>query len=132
MNETSVPQPPRLGALEQQVMELLWTHGASTIRELIGRLPQEPAYTTISTVLRNLDRKQMVVPVRERNAVRYRPRRSRDEHAAVLMEHAWSTSEDRRTSILHFVGGMDPDDLALLRDHLERADLERDDRQASS
>lgn len=120
MNEHAPPRAPRLGTLEQQVMESLWTHGASTIRELMGRLPKHPAYTTISTVLRNLDRKGMVVPVRERNAVRYQPRRSRDEHAAMLMKHAWSTSEDRHASILHFVEGMDPDDLALLREHLTR------------
>lgn len=115
-------QPPRLGALEQQVMDELWTHGASTVRELIGHLGQDLAYTTISTVLRNLDRKGMVVPIRERNAVRYRPRRSRDAHAALLMEHAWATSRDREASILHFVEGLDSDALALLRDHLPRGE----------
>lgn len=124
------PQPhagvPRLGALEQQVMDVLWEHGTSTVREVINRLPQDPAYTTISTVLRNLERKDMVVPVRERNAARYRPRRSRDEHAAMLMEHALATSGDRRVSILHFVAGMEPDDLALLRDYLGRNGSEED------
>jgi len=118
------PQPdasaPRLGALEQQVMDVLWDHGASTVREVIDRLPHDPAYTTISTVLRNLERKGMVVPFRERNAARHRPRRSRDEHAAMLMEHALATSSDRRASILHFAAGMAPDDLALLRDYLAR------------
>lgn len=111
---------PRLGALEQQVMELLWEHGASTVREVIGHLTSDPAYTTISTVLRNLARKDMVVAVRERNATRYRPLRSRDEHAAMLMEDALATSSDRGASILHFVAGMEPDDVALLRDHLAR------------
>ena len=110
--------PPRLGALEQQVMELLWEHGDSTVRDVIERLPNEPAYTTISTVLRNLERKEMVLPIRERNAVRYRPHRSREEHAAMLMEHALATSRDRRASILHFVEGMTAEDLTLLRDHL--------------
>lgn len=122
MSEDPKPEAgvPRLGALEQQVMDVLWEHGAATVREVIDRLPHEPAYTTISTVLRNLERKDMVVPFRDGNAARYRPRRSRDEHAAMLMEHALAGSGDRRASILHFVEGMEPDDLALLRDHLAR------------
>lgn len=125
-NSTPDGEPPRLGALERQVMEVLWEHGAGTVREVIDHLPHDPAYTTISTVLRNLERKNMVVPARERNAARYRPRRSRDEHAAMLMEHALATSSDRRASILHFVEGMAPDDLALLRDHLARNERQGD------
>src|SRR5690625_4139037 len=120
---TAAPQgpsePARLGALEQQVIEVLWEHGASTIREVIDRLPNKLAYTTISTVLRNLERKDMVTPERERNGVRFLPRRTREEHAALLMEYALATSGDRETSILHFLGSMTPEDLALLREHLE-------------
>ena len=32
-------EPPRLGPLETQVMDLLWDEGASTIRGVIDRLP---------------------------------------------------------------------------------------------
>ena len=59
MSETdpSAPPLPRLGALEAQVMDVLWDHGPATVREVIDRLPREPAYTTIATVLANLGRK---------------------------------------------------------------------------
>src|SRR5699024_12045888 len=49
--------PVPLGALERQVMEVLWDDGDLTVRELISALGDVHAYTTIATVLSNLDRK---------------------------------------------------------------------------
>jgi len=54
---TRVFEPLRLGALERQVMNVLWDLGASTIRSVIESLSSDPAYTTIATVLGNLVRK---------------------------------------------------------------------------
>src|SRR5699024_12381202 len=51
---------PSLGPLEQKVMHLLWDHGPLTIREVIDRLPEEPAYTTMATALRHLARTDLV------------------------------------------------------------------------
>ncbi len=102
-------------------MDVVWGHGAPTVREVIVTLPHDPAYTTIATVLHNLERKQMVRPVKDGRATRYEPRRSREEHAAGAMQHALASSPDRATSILHFVDAMGDDDLRLLREHLERS-----------
>lgn len=119
MNE-SVVNPPRLGALEAQVMDVLWDHGPVNIREVITHLPTNPAYTTIATVLTNLDRKHMVEVIRRGRSTRYAARFSRQEHAAQIMEHVLDASRDRAASILHFVESMPEDDLDLLRDYLER------------
>lgn len=100
-------------------MELLWDHGRLTIREVIDRLPQTPAYTTIATVLGNLERKEMVLRQRDGRTARYLPRRSRGEHAAWIMEFALASSDDRATSMLHFVEAISPSDLELLRSYLE-------------
>ncbi|WP_051198523.1 BlaI/MecI/CopY family transcriptional regulator [Gordonia shandongensis] len=113
-------QPVRLGTLEQQVMNVLWDRGSSTIREIIDELPTEPAYTTIATVLRNLERKHLVGAHRRRRSVRYHARHSRDVHAANLMSQALDASGDRAASILHFVEGISDDDAALLREYLRR------------
>ena len=112
----------RLGTLETQVMEVLWTHGPSTIREVIGQLPSAPAYTTIATVLTNLDRKGLLTITRLNRSTRYAARIGRHEHAAQLMEQVLHASRDRAASILHFVGSMPEDDLDLLRDYLRRRD----------
>lgn len=111
--------PASLGALEQLVIEALWDHGALSVREVISALGSDHAYTTIATVLSNLERKDMVVSRREGRYVRHLPRRSRSQHAAQLMQHALSTSRDRTASILHFVEAMDEHDLSQLRRYLE-------------
>lgn len=113
---------PRLGALEAQVMDVLWDHGPVTIREVIGHLPSEPAYTTIATVLANLDRKRLVTVTRQNRSTRYAARVSRPEHAAELMEQVLEASRDRAASILRFVESIPENDLALLRDYLKRRD----------
>jgi len=111
-------KPARLGTLEAQVMDVVWDEGASTIREVINHLESEPAYTTIATVLANLERKGLVRTRREGRSVRYLARRTREQHAAALMGHALDTSHDWSASILHFVDSMPEADVALLRDYL--------------
>ncbi|HLS74355.1 MAG TPA: BlaI/MecI/CopY family transcriptional regulator [Actinomycetaceae bacterium] len=113
------PVPAPLGALEQRVIEVLWDHGTLTAREVIAALESDHAYTTITTVLSNLERKRMVTSRRAGRYVRHRPTRSRSEHAAELMEHALSTSHDRTASILHFLGTMNDRELLQLRQFLE-------------
>lgn len=122
MSRQATPGPDRmrLGALESQVMDVLWDHGPVTVREIIDHLPSEPAYTTIATVLANLDRKHLVTITRVRRSTRYAARIGRHEHAAELMEQVLASSRDRTASILQFVDSMPESDLALLRDYLDR------------
>lgn len=110
---------PRLGTLEAQVMDVLWDHGPGTVREVIDHLGGASAYTTIATVLGNLDRKGLVTITRQRRSTRYAARLSRQEHAAELMGHVLDASRDRAASILHFVDTMPESDLALLRGYLD-------------
>lgn len=56
-----MPQP-RLSRLELQVMDALWAHGPSSIRELQERFEERdrPAYTTVQTVVFRLEAKKAV------------------------------------------------------------------------
>lgn len=110
----------RLGALESQVMDVLWERGPATVREVIGGLPTDPAYTTIATVLGNLDRKGLLVITRQDRSTRYAASMSRQEHAARLIEQVLAGTHDRVTSILHFVDSMPMDEIDLLREYLDR------------
>ena len=58
---------PKLGRLELQVMDALWTLGPSTVREIQESLPGEgrPAYTTVLTVVSRLEAKKAVRKVRK-------------------------------------------------------------------
>ena len=53
---------PTLTRLELQIMEALWTHGASSVREIQERFPErnQPAYTTVQTVVYRLEAKKAV------------------------------------------------------------------------
>jgi predicted transcriptional regulator len=53
---------PRLSRLELQIMELLWTHGASSIRAVHDRIAtrKRPAYTTVQTMINRLEAKKAV------------------------------------------------------------------------
>ena len=59
--------PPKLGKLELQVMEALWAHGASSIREVQERFPAKtrPAYTTVQTTFSRLEAKKAVGRVKK-------------------------------------------------------------------
>jgi BlaI family transcriptional regulator, penicillinase repressor len=53
---------PNLSKLELQIMEALWTRGASSIREIQESFPEKrrPAYTTIQTTVYRLETKGAV------------------------------------------------------------------------
>ena len=51
---------PTLSRLELRIMETLWTHGASSVREIHEALPEKvrPALTTVQTMVYRLEKKQ--------------------------------------------------------------------------
>ncbi len=53
---------PKLTRLELQIMEALWTNGASSIREIHETFPEKgrPAYTTIQTTVYRMEGKNAV------------------------------------------------------------------------
>lgn len=99
-------------------MDVLWDRGGVTVRQIIDDLPSTPAYTTIATVLRNLERKELVRSRRKGRFVIHLARMTRQEYAAAAMDHALAASGDRAASILHFVGALPAQDRSLLRRYL--------------
>jgi BlaI family transcriptional regulator, penicillinase repressor len=58
---------PRLSKLEFQIMEVLWSRGESSIREILDSFAErrKPAYTTIQTVVYRLEGKDVVRRIRK-------------------------------------------------------------------
>ena len=58
---------PKLTRLELQIMEALWTHGASSVREIQEQLPEKdrPAYTTVQTMMYRLETKKAIRRVKK-------------------------------------------------------------------
>jgi BlaI family transcriptional regulator, penicillinase repressor len=61
------------GERELDVMTVLWAHGSGTVAEVRDRLPAALAYTTVLTILRNLEAKGFVRHQEEGKAHRYLP-----------------------------------------------------------
>lgn len=111
-------------------MDVLWDRGGATVRQIIDDLPTTPAYTTIATVLRNLERKDLVHSRRQGRYVRHLARVSRQQHAAAAMDHALAASGDRTASILHFVDTLSAQDRGLLQQYLQQHSHPADERTA--
>ena len=58
---------PRLTRLELQIMDALWSHGASSVREIQERFPEKnrPAYTTVQTMIYRLEAKKAIRRVKK-------------------------------------------------------------------
>lgn len=58
---------PRLSKLELQIMEVLWSRGASSVREIQEAFPERnrPAYTTVQTTVYRLEAKKAVKRVKK-------------------------------------------------------------------
>jgi len=59
--------PPKLTRLELQIMDALWAHGPSCVRELLEAFPEKsrPAYTTIQTMVYRLEAKKAIRRVKK-------------------------------------------------------------------
>ena len=78
-----------LTAPELQVMEVLWTRGACSIREIRDALPArgKPAFTTVQTVVYRLEKKRALTLVKRiSNANIFEASISRDEAHTTLVD----------------------------------------------
>jgi BlaI family penicillinase repressor len=66
-----------LGDRELDIMGVLWDLGSGTVAEVRGKLPVDLAYTTVLTILRNLEAKELVSHTAEGKAHRYFPKVAR-------------------------------------------------------
>ena len=66
-----------LGDRELDVMAVLWELESGTVAEVRDKLPADLAYTTVLTILRNLEEKGFVSHSAEGRAHRYHPRLGR-------------------------------------------------------
>ncbi len=63
-----------LGERELDVMAVVWAAGSGTVGEVQRRLDTKLAYTTVLTILRNLEAKKFLRHTEEGRAHRYFPR----------------------------------------------------------
>src|SRR5688572_3335329 len=106
---------PRLTKLELQILEILWTQGNASIREIQEAFPEpRPAYTTVQTTVYRLETKEAV-------------RRARKVSNAHIFEPVVAREDARRRlldEVLSFFGGRA---LPMMAQLVEAGKLTRDD-----
>ena len=77
----------RLGKLELQVMKLVWDNGTATVRDVWEKLYPEKglAYTTVATVMRQLESKGFLKHSEKDRTFIYRPVVGQDEISQGLL-----------------------------------------------
>ena len=119
---------PALGDLEVQVMRRIWARsGPVTVRDVLGDLQadRDIAYTTVMTVMGNLERKGWLRREAEGRAYRYEPLVSAEEYSAGLMRQALEASTDRPSVLMHFIEELSADEARALEDAYRRLTRQR-------
>ena len=114
---------PALGDLEVQVMRRIWARrGQVTVREVLGDLQEDRdiAYTTVMTVMGNLEKKGWLRRHAEGRAYRYEPLVSAEEYSAGLMRQALEASTNRPAALMHFLEQLSADEARALEEAYRR------------
>ena len=107
---------------ELEIMRLVWEVGEATARELQGRLPGEPHYNSVLTIIRVLERKGHLTHRVEGKAHVYRarqhPEKSRGRVLTHLIRQVFGGSA--ASLVLHLVetGDLTEDDLREVRQQM--------------
>jgi predicted transcriptional regulator len=122
-----------LGALERDVLAVVWQHGDTTVRDACERLSSPMAYTTVMTTMDRLYKKGLLSRRKTGRAFVYHAAATRNElegaMAAELVQSLLQSDETSPLPILSsLVDAVSDRDRALL-DELER--LIREKRRAS-
>lgn len=117
-----------LGELEAAVMNVLWDAAEPMkARDVLERLDtgRQLAYTTVSTVLDNLYRKEWVERQRDGKAYLYDAGFSREEASARALREVLDSSSDPHAVLMQFVASVSDEETDLLRDALRRKRIRR-------
>lgn len=113
----------RLGSLEQQVLDVVWTGAEMTVRDVHTRLEGKVAYTTVMTTLDRLYRKGLLDRTKRTRAFVYSASATREELEEIVASDVVSGLLGGESAPLPFlsnlVDAVGERDRALL-DELER------------
>lgn len=115
---------------EEQVMQLLWQKEKAFVKDLVGEMPEpKPAYNTVSTIVRILEKKGFVGHTAYGKTHEYHPLVSKKEYTRSFMKNFmrnyFSGSFKEMVSFFAKQDNMSLSDLNELMDDVKR-DLENE------
>lgn len=80
-------RPQELTRAELEIMQVLWTRGAGVVHDILAQLPApKPAYNTVSTIVRILEKKGFVAHKAYGKTHEYYPLVTKDAYASRYMD----------------------------------------------
>src|SRR5436305_186057 len=128
MPRTNAPRTPdrALTEVELELMTILWRRGEGTVNDVMAALPAERplAYTSVSTMLRILEKKGVLGTRKQCRGHVYLPRVSKAEYESFsvrdLIARVFDGTPGTLVRCLVDSKALSPDDLAALRRALDR------------
>ena len=120
---------PAIGDLELQVMRRVWARREPvTVRDVLGDLQRDRdiAYTTVMTVMGNLEKKGWLRRHADGRAYRYEPLISAEEYSAGLLRQALEASTDRPAVLMHFIEELSADEARAIEEAYRRLTGQRE------
>lgn len=114
----------KLTKTEEQIMQLLWEHGKTTVSKLIEQMPSpKPPHSTISSVIRILEKKQFVNHETYGRTHAYFPIVSKDKYSrntlSDMIKSYFDGSVENMVSFLVKEKNIETDELKKLVEELE-------------
>lgn len=114
---------PRLTDAELELMDVLWALGEADVGDVVGKLGDGRAYTTVATLMRILEQKGFVASRKDGRRLLYAPttERPRWQSAAVgeLVRRVFAGDARALVRSLLDSGEVGKDELAEIRDLLD-------------
>lgn len=111
--------PLKLGRRERQILDIIYRLGEASVGDVLAEISDPPAYDSVRTIIRVLERKGFLQHRKEGTKYVYRPTQSREKASRSALSHLMST----------FFEGSVPDTMAaafdLKSDDLTDEDLAR-------
>ena len=103
---------PALTDAELRIMNVLWERGQATVGEVVGGIkgPKKPAYNSVLTILRILERKSYVTHQKEGRAFSWVPAIGRSDARRGALSHVLSRFFDGSPEllVLNLIGRDEP------------------------
>jgi predicted transcriptional regulator len=86
ITETTKPRPQELTRAELEIMQILWQKGRALVHDILDQMPEpRPAYNTVSTIVRILEKKGFVGHTAYGKTHEYYPLVGREEYTEGYM-----------------------------------------------
>ena len=114
----------KLSGSEEEVMQAIWQQKEGFIRDFIDRIPGSPPYTTVASIVKNLERKQYIKAKKVANSYWYTPLIDvavyNRNHLSALVKDYFSNSYKEIVSFFAKEQKISPDELKEIIKMIEK------------